>query len=86
MLYRRLSVVFVALMAVVFVAFAQPKQSKITTLADAMATPEVENIAFSFAQFTDVHISQSNENNTLDLQRAVEDVNTGKTLKQHPLQ
>lgn len=76
MLYRRLSIVFVALVAVVVVVFAQPKQSKVNTLADAMATPEVENIAFSFAQFTDVHISQSNENNTIDLQRAVEDVNT----------
>ena len=66
MLYRRLSIVFVALVAVVVVVFAQPKQSKVNTLADAMATPEVENIAFSFAQFTDVHISQSNDNNTLD--------------------
>ena len=75
MLYRRLSIVFVALVAVVVVVFAQPKQSKVNTLADAMATPEVENIAFSFAQFTDVHISQSNENNTEDLQMAVEDVN-----------
>lgn len=75
MLYRRLSIVFVALVAVVVVVFAQPKQSKVNTLADAMATPEVENIAFSFAQFTDVHISQSNDNNTLDLQMAVEDVN-----------
>ena len=76
MLYKRLSIVICVLMAVVAVGFAQPKQSKVNTLADAMATPEVHNITFSFAQFTDVHISQSNENNTIDLQRAVEDVNT----------
>ena len=78
-LYRKLGIVFIALL-VVIVVFAQPKQSKITTLADAMATPEVDNIAFSFAQFTDIHISQSNENNTLDLQRAVEDVNTQENI------
>ena len=76
MLYKRLSVVFIVLLSVVGVVFAQPKQSKVNTLADAMATPEVDNIAFSFAQFTDVHISQGNENNTIDLQRAVEDVNS----------
>ena len=76
MLYKRLSIVICVLMAVVAVGFAQPKQSKVNTLADAMATPEVENIAFSFAQFTDVHISQLNEQNTEDLRRAVEDVNT----------
>jgi outer membrane protein assembly factor BamB/predicted phosphohydrolase len=75
MLYRRLSVLFVVLLAVVLVVFAQPAQSKVASLADAMSAPEVDNIAFSFAQFTDVHISRSNENNTIDLRRAVEDVN-----------
>ena len=76
MLYRRLSVLFVVLVAVVLAVFAQPAQSKVSSLAEAMSEPEVENIAFSFAQFTDVHISQGNENNTIDLQRAVEDVNS----------
>ena len=57
MLYRRLSVLFVVLLAVVLVVFAQPKSNKVTTLADAMSAPEVENIAYSFEQFTDVHIS-----------------------------
>ena len=55
---------------------AQTKAPKVNTLADAISEPDVENITFSFAQFTDVHISQSNENNTIDLQRAVEDVNS----------
>ena len=75
MLYRRLSVLFVVLLAVVLAVFAQPAQSKVSSLAEAMSAPEVENIAFSFAQFTDVHISQSNEKNTEDLRRAVDDVN-----------
>lgn len=74
-LYKRLSVVFVLYLFLFVGVVAQSNQSKVTTLADAMATPKVENVAFSFAQFTDVHISQSNENNTIDLQRAVEDVN-----------
>ena len=73
---RRLSSVLVGLVLMIASVVAQPKSNKVTTLADAMSAPEVENIAFSFAQFTDVHISQSNENNTEDLRRAVEDVNT----------
>ena len=76
MLYRRLSLILSCVIVVVMSIVAQPKSSKVNTLADAMAIPEVNNITFSFAQFTDVHISQTNENNTIDLQRAVEDVNT----------
>ena len=76
MLYRRLSLILSCVIVVVMSIVAQPKSSKVNTLADAMATPEVNNITFSFPQFTDVHISQTNENNTIDLQRAVEDVNT----------
>ena len=76
MLYRRLNLALLGVLMGFVAVVAQPKSSKVNTLADAMATPEVHNIAFSFAQFTDVHISQSNENNTIDLQRAVEDVNT----------
>ncbi len=75
MLYRRLSLVLLCVLMVAVSIVAQPKAPKVATLADAMSAPEVENIAFSFAQFTDVHISRSNEKNTEDLQRAVEDVN-----------
>ena len=75
-IYRRLSVIIAALLVVIFGVVAQSNQSNVATLVDAIAEPEVNNIAFSFAQFTDVHISRSNENNTIDLQRAVEDVNT----------
>ena len=75
-IYRRLSVIIAALLVVIFGVVAQSNQSNVATLVDAIAEPEVNNITFSFAQFTDVHISRSNENNTIDLQRAVEDVNT----------
>ncbi len=75
MLYRRLQVGFIGLLFVVAMLCAQSKQTKVATLADAVSSPQVENIAFSFAQFTDVHISQSNENNMMDLRSAVEDVN-----------
>ena len=75
-IYKRLSVIIAALLVVIFGVVAQSNQSNVATLVDAIAEPEVNNITFSFAQFTDVHISRSNENNTIDLQRAVEDVNT----------
>lgn len=74
-IYRRLSVIIAALLVVIFGVVAQSNQSNVATLVDAIAEPEVNNITFSFAQFTDVHISRSNENNTEDLRRAVEDVN-----------
>jgi hypothetical protein len=70
-IYRRLSVIIAALLVVIFGVVAQSNQSNVATLVDAIAEPEVNNITFSFAQFTDVHISRSNENNTIDLQRAV---------------
>lgn len=76
MLYRRLNSILATLLMFVVAVVAQPKAPKINTLADAMAAPKVHNITFSFAQFSDVHISRGNENNTIDLQRAVEDVNT----------
>ncbi len=75
MIYKRLNLIFAAMLVCIAGMVAQLNSQKVTTLADAMSAPEVNNIAFSFAQFTDVHISQSNENNTIDLQRAVEDVN-----------
>ena len=75
MLYKRLNLILLGVLMVVMSVVAQPKAPKVSTLADAMAEPDVHNISFSFAQFTDVHISQSNENNTEDLRRAVEDVN-----------
>ena len=76
MLYKRLSLILSCVLMATMSVVAQYETEKLTTLADAMSAPEVHNITFSFAQFTDVHISQSNENNTIDLQRAVEDVNT----------
>ena len=77
MLYRKL---ITLLFAFSFAYTISCAQTNVTTLADALATPEVKNIAFSFAQFTDVHISQSNENNIIDLQRAVEDVNRQENI------
>lgn len=76
MICRKLSLILVGVLMATMLVLAQYGTQKVTTLADAMAAPEVNNITFSFAQFTDVHISQSNENNTEDLRRAVEDVNT----------
>ena len=76
MLYKRLSLILSCVLMATMSVVAQYETEKVTTLADAMSAPEVHNITFSFAQFTDVHISQSNENNTIDVQRAVEDVNT----------
>ena len=75
MLYRKLNLILLGVLMAVVSVVAQSNTEGVTTLADALSAPEVHNITFSFAQFTDVHISQSNENNTIDLQRAVEDVN-----------
>ena len=67
MLYRKLNLILLGVLMAVVTVVAQSNTEKVTTLADAMATPEVNNIAFSFAQFTDVHISRGNENNTIEI-------------------
>ena len=78
MLYRKLNLILLGVLMATVALVAQYGTQKVTTLADAMSAPEVNNISFSFAQFTDVHISQSNDNNTLDLQKLT------NTLKNPP--
>lgn len=71
---NRLSKLFIAflLLLCTFYSYCQQQEN---TISDYYKSPVSSNVAFSFAQLTDIHISVNNKQNTEDLSNAVADIN-----------
>ncbi len=71
---NRLSKLFIAILLLLCTFYSYCQQQE-NTISDYYKSPVSSNVAFSFAQLTDIHISVNNKQNTEDLSKAVADIN-----------